>query len=172
MVDEKVLMKILNSREERARKQKELLDTYNSTLISFTLNIPGREKDNDLYRKIHKKGFQEIIEEVSKRDIELVYKEEIDKSTGREAYILVDMEPLKLKDITINIEESHPLGRIFDIDVFDRQGKQISRSDLKAEPRKCLLCNKEVRLCMRERNHSYEELILAIRELGQKHLKR
>lgn len=170
MIDENLLMEILNSREERARKQKELIDKYNNSLISFTLNIPGKEKNNVLYRRIHKIGMEIIKKELKEKNKEVIYKVEVNKTTGSEAYIIVDMEAMDLKQFTIEIEEVHPLGRIFDIDVFDREGNQITRSSLNASSRKCLLCNKEVRLCMREKNHTYEELILRIKELAEKYL--
>lgn len=170
MIDDGILMEILKSREDRAKKQKELIKKYKMSLISFTLNIPGQEKDNSLYRKIHKKGLEEILKEANKRNLGIIHKEEIDKSTGREAYLLMDLDSTELKRVTIGIEEKHPLGRIFDIDVFDSVGHQITRRKVGAEPRKCLLCNKEVRICMREKNHTYEDLISAIKDLGESYI--
>lgn len=170
MIDEKALMEILASRESRARKQEQLIKNYKTSLISFTLNIPGREKDNELYRAIHGEGLSYILQVLGERKIEVVYQEKEDKETGSEAFLLVDRKAYELKKITIEIEEDHPLGRIFDMDVFDKKGNQIGRSQVAAKPRTCLLCNKEVRLCMREKNHSYEELISKIEELGRKYI--
>lgn len=169
MIDEKALSRILQSREARSDKQKDLISKFNKNLISFTLNIPGNIKDSEVYRNIHKEGMKVILDNLKHKSIPIIYKEEIQKSTGSEGYIVVDLEPLELKRMAIDIEENHFLGRIFDIDVFDFEYNQISRADLGADPRGCLLCNKEARICIRERNHTYEELINKIYEMWQKY---
>lgn len=167
MIDEKFVMKILQSREDRRYKQEDLLNQYRASLISFTLNTPGMIKDNEMYGEIHNEGMKEIGRLLNKNKIAIIYQEEIKKSTGSEAYIVVDFEARKLKEKLIELEEKHPLGRIFDIDVFDKNHNQISRKDLGLNPRKCLLCNKYARICAREKNHSYEDLYEGIRSLWE-----
>lgn len=158
--------RILQSREDRAKKQEKLLETYPFTLISFTLNIPGIEKRNELYFKIHREGSKEIINNMENKGIEIKHREEFDKITGQESYIVVDYDPIMTKKMMIKIEDEHFLGRIFDIDVFDSNHYQISRSDLLYNKRQCLLCDKDAYTCMRERNHTYEELVSEIHRLG------
>lgn len=158
MMDEKFVMEILQSREDRRDKQVDLISIYKSTLISFTLNTPGIIKDNEMYREIHKEGMASIVDSLLDKDIEIIYQEEINKSTGSEGYIVVDLDALELKSLLIDLEESHPMGRIFDIDVFDGDHNQISRSDLSLSPRKCLICGQDARVCAREKNHTYQEL--------------
>ena len=53
-MESNMLFKILNLREERELHQKNLLNKYNNTLISYSLNIPGKEKDNLIIREIYK----------------------------------------------------------------------------------------------------------------------
>lgn len=168
-IDLKILEEILKSREDRAQKQRELLDKYSSSLISFTLNTPGSVKSSELYRRIHAEGMDSLIKLLKEHDARILYQEANNKSTGSEGYILVDMDALELKGLMISLESTHPLGRIFDIDIFDKNQKQISRSDISEEPRKCLICNKDARICMREKNHSYEELITRIEEVSRKY---
>lgn len=153
------LIKLLDSKEERARSQKELLGRYGGSLISFTLNIPGREKDNKTYRDIHKEGLRLIKEKLRSYNYKLIYQKEKEKETGREAYLIVDIDPVSLKKLSIELEESSKLSRVFDIDVFDKEHNQVGRKDLGKSPRKCLICGKEARVCIRERSHSYQELI-------------
>lgn len=57
------------------------------------------------------------------------------------------------------------MGRIFDMDVFDGNHNQISRGDFNISPRKCILCRKDARLCIREKNHTLEELYSHIESL-------
>lgn len=103
------------------------------------------------------------------KQIRIKHKESCDKSTGPEGYISADIDPKELKRLMISLEKDHPLGRIFDIDVFDKDYNQIGRSNIGEEPRKCLMCNKDARICMREKNHSYEELIERIDEMSKEY---
>lgn len=171
MIDKKLFLDILQSREDRAQKQIDILKQYPYSLVSFTLNTPGIIKDNELYREIHKEGFKQILNFIEDNNLEIKYKEYINKSTGAEGYVSVDVAAEELKRFTVALEINHPLGRIFDIDVFDMEHNQISRNDLGLESRKCLLCNKDAKICMREKNHSYEELILRIEQLSKAYLK-
>ena len=72
-------------------------------------------------------------------------------------FLIVDDNIKHIKKLMIEIEENS-LGRIYDIDVLNGLGEKISRSDLGYENRKCLICNEDVFICMRNKTHSYEEL--------------
>ena len=108
-------MKLVNvqemarARETRKVTQLKLLNEYNLPILSFTLNIPGPEKNNKLFMNIHNKGIQKIIETFEQK---LLYKIIINKFTGSEAYFVINETVEKLKWETIFIEENHPLGRI------------------------------------------------------------
>lgn len=164
---EEFILEILNSREARADKQEDILRHYPYSLISFTLNTPGLVKDNETYRRIHEIGIDEILKTIESNGYKIEYIEKTNKTTGSEAFFSTDMDSKELKILMVDIENHHPLGRIFDIDVFDRKHDQMTRSDLGLESRKCLICHKDARLCMREKNHSYEDLILKIEELNR-----
>lgn len=159
MIDEKLLMDILKSREDRRIFQESLIEKYKNTLISFTLNIPGRKKDSEKYRRLHKESMEYILEKLEEKQIGILYKKRLEKNTGPEGYISVNNNALATKILMIEIEGTHPLGRILDIDVFDEENKQISRKGLKLEVRKCLICSKDARICMRENGHTQEELL-------------
>lgn len=168
-MDEKFFMEILQSREDRRDRQWILLDRYQCSLISYTLNAPGIMKDNEMYRGIHKEGMKAIIDILDNKEVPMIYQDEINKSTGREGYIAVDFDAVKVKQILVQLEESHPLGRIFDMDVFDKNHNQISRRDLNMGSRSCLLCNKDARICIREKNHTIEELYSRIEDLWKEY---
>lgn len=171
MINEKFFQEILKSREDRADKQVYILNQYPYSLISFTLNTPGKIKDNELYRIIHKDGLKKILEVLHECNLDIKYSEEMNKSTGSEAFFSVDIDPTELKKLMVEIENGHSLGRIFDIDVFDKDHNQKGRSDLGLKPRKCLICNKDARVCMREKNHTYDDLISKIEELSTGYLR-
>ena len=168
---EKNFVDILNSREERAQKQMDILAHYPYSLVSFTLNIPGAVKDNDIYRRIHKQGMEDILNILEVEKIEVKYLEEINKSTGSEGYISVNKDSIELKKLMVDIESNHPLGRIFDIDVFDKDHNQMSRSDLGLESRRCLICEKDARVCMRNKSHLYNDLILKVEEISREYFR-
>ena len=86
-------------------------------------------------------------------------------ATGYEAYLITDLPALDAKRVTCDIEDSHPLGRLFDIDVMDADGAPISRQTVGGEPRRCLLCDHEARWCMRNHSHTQEELMNHIQQL-------
>jgi holo-ACP synthase len=162
----KILMEILESRELRAKKQIELLTRYPYTLISFTLNTPGPIKSSGLYTNIHKAGIQHLMKVLQEMDVNIVHMETIEKNTGREGFISVDLDPYQAKKIAAEIEDTHDLGRIFDIDVFDQLHNQLNREAIQLMPRKCLLCDEEALVCMKMKNHTYEELIEKVEEIG------
>ena len=99
-----------------------------------------------------------------------VFEEFRDLETGYEGYFIVDMDPLSAKKLAVELEETHPLGRLFDLDVilslkkavFADGVRPLGREELGLEPRTCIICGRPVRECMRTRKHSTEELLSRI----------
>lgn len=162
---EQVIEEILNAREKRAEMQKELINIYKNTLISFTLNIPGIEKQNPTFTNIHKNGIKLLEEELQKKNIKVLHKTFQNTADGDEGFLVVDAGPWSIKRITTSIEENHKLGRLFDFDVINKNGEQVSRSGIGLHSRKCLLCNNTAKACGRNRSHSVSELLDKIYEL-------
>ena len=163
--EEQVLYEILNAREKRSEMQRELINIYKNTLISFTLNIPGVEKCNLTFTKIHENAIKLLEDELNNKNMKVVHKTVQVTADGDEAFFAIDADPLCVKAITISIEENHRLGRLFDFDVFNKNGEQVSRTDIGMHARKCLLCNNNAKACGRSRNHSVNELLNKIYEL-------
>ncbi|MBB6214157.1 holo-ACP synthase [Anaerosolibacter carboniphilus] len=159
------LLKILESREQRAIYQSRLIKRYHSSLVSFTLNIPGSQKDSELFREIHHAGMIELLNTIKDRAA-ILYHEVKFTETGPEGYICVNADAIGLKHLTVNLEATHALGRLFDFDVFNDQCKQISRIDVGYSERTCLLCSKNVHICRREQNHSIVELLEKINSMA------
>ena len=160
-----VLEEILRAREKRSRTQKELIHMFRMTLVSFTLNIPGSEKSNLLFSKVHEIGIQLLKEKLEKQNIRLVHEVIRVTADGDEAFFNIDAGPFCVKKITVAIEEEHELGRLFDFDVLKVSGEQISRRELGLIERKCLLCNDNAKVCGRGRKHSLEDLLNGIYKL-------
>ena len=65
----------------------------------------------------------------------------------------------------MELEDTHPLGRLFDADIILPEGRPLSRTELGAPPRRCLLCDREARFCMRNGSHTREELHAKIAQM-------
>lgn len=157
----------------------------NVTLISMTLNIPGPVKDRPEYRRALETGLHRL-NAMLRSDIDSLHRFQVLHEefhpliTGPEGYIVVTGDPMAIKKAAIAAEEADALGRLFDIDVLvigddakpdadghfsmtDIQG--ISRSQLGAGPRKCLLCGEDAKACARSRAHSMDALLTKINEI-------
>lgn len=77
--------------------------------------------------------------------------------TGYEGYLVVKADGYQVKKLMIALEETK-IGRLYDIDVLEKENTKISRKDLGFPERKCLLCDNPACQCGRSRKHSIEEL--------------
>ncbi len=154
------LDQLLLSRDNRVAFQQDWLRKHpGCSLVCLTVQLPGPEKRNELSLTIGQAGREALLQRfpgclVAEKDLE----------TGYEAYFSVAEEALTVKKLCCEVEESHPLGRLMDIDVLGADGP-VSRQAVGREPRKCLLCGNEVRYCMRAKTHTREELLARIRQM-------
>lgn len=165
------LDELLAARDARHEKQLSLLREHpGQTLVCLTVIMPGSEKRNALSLAVAHAAVRAL------RSVFPVYSyfEERDLDTGFEAFMLVSLPELEVKRLAVELEDSHPLGRLFDVDVIQRilspEGNvedvvPISRSAIGSSPRRCLLCDNEARLCMRQHTHTHEQLMSRIQEL-------
>ena len=108
------LEQLLQSRDKRAQHQRDLLgENPGKSLLCLTVQLPGSEKRNGMSLAIAKAGV-EAIREAFKPE----YEEFKDLETGYEGYFLVPMDPLEAKRRACQLEDTHPLGRLMDIDVL------------------------------------------------------
>lgn len=153
---EVTLLEILDAREKRVQRQKELLETYKKPLICFTMNIAGPEKVNDLISEGFAYGLTRLRSQLA--GIPILHVEDRSAFTGCEAFFVADAAPERLKALVTEIEDTLPIGRLFDMDVLSTDGRKHSRKDLGLPQRTCLLCGKPAYLCSRSRAHSVPEL--------------
>lgn len=156
---EQSLQDILVSREKRVEYQEYLLNKYKNTVVSFKLNIPGPIKYNSLIKQIFDEGLTVFKLKLNEYPFENLQEKTMYENSGPEYFGTFNIEPEEVKRLTTLIEETHPLGRLFDFDVIAPSGMQLSRNDIGFEPRKCLLCEKNAFECGRSRNHELEALI-------------
>ena len=153
---EATLQEILDARENRVAKQKELLAQYGKTLLCFTMNIPGPEKWNRNVAIGFYLGCWFIEDTLKGRPV--LHKEKHTPITGGEAYYVVDIPAKQLKQMVMELEEIDPVGRLFDMDVLTPEGEKVSRTELGHAPRKCLICDNDAAICASTRAHGLEAL--------------
>ena len=150
------LQTILDAREKRVLRQRELLEKYRKPLLCFTMNIPGPEKLNRDVSIGFFVGNRLLADALS--GYHILHAEERRSPAGCEAFYAVDIDARELKRLAVELEEIDPIGRLFDMDVLDTDGKKLDRESMGMPRRKCLLCEKDAVLCASRRSHSVAEL--------------
>ena len=121
------------------------------------LNIPGPEKVNELFEKVFYEGLEKIQNKLETEKISTEVRLVQENITGYEGYLVVKADGCQVKKLMIALEETK-IGRLYDIDVLEKENTKISRKDLGFPERKCLLCDNPACQCGRSRKHSIEEL--------------
>lgn len=154
-----LLNEILAAREARADRQQALLKQYSCPVVSFTMNIAGPVKTASIITRAFDYGLSELEKALQGHAIRS--REILRGITGDEAMLSVDLDASQLKRICTAIEESTPMGRLFDMDVIDLNGTKLERGT----ERGCIVCGKPGRACASRRLHSVPELQEATRKL-------
>lgn len=158
------LMEMLEAREKRAWRQRELLGG-GQTMVCFTMNIAGPIKNSPLIGSGYDLGKRLLLGQLDVAGVAVSDFEEVREKTGNECILLVDAEPLAVKAITAELEDCAPIGRLFDMDVLRPDGSKVERQELGLPGRRCLLCGESAQVCARSRKHSVEELQAKTREI-------
>lgn len=161
---EVTLIQMLDAREKRAERQKELIAKYHKPLLCFTMNIAGPIKNSDLIRKGFHAGIEDFLLQMKRLKAAVLYREMIDEPTGNEAFFVVDIDGFLLKQTACELEEDSEMGRLFDMDVIIpmpdlcSSGKKLDRQEIGFSERKCLICGGPVKACSSRRAHSVQLL--------------
>ena len=157
------LPQLLAARDARAALERDLIARHaDCTLVVLTVVVPGAEKRTEASLLVARAACAALDKLLAAH---CRHRLERDLATGFEAYWLVDLPQLEAKRRTVELEDTHPLGRLFDADVILPGGRPLSRTELGAPPRRCLLCDREARFCMRNGSHTREELHAKIAQM-------
>ncbi|MFV0353095.1 MAG: triphosphoribosyl-dephospho-CoA synthase CitG [Oscillospiraceae bacterium] len=162
------LQQMLDAREQRAKHQTTLLQgASGGCMVSFTLNIAGPQKHPPFAHSTFVAGVQRLDEVLQHHNILVVKKDVFYKDTGDEAYYLLNADVQRIKSLTCQIEEHHPLGRLFDMDVLYPDGTKAVRQTAGLSTRQCLLCQNPAKVCARSRTHTVEQLTQKTQQIMQ-----
>lgn len=154
------LEEILQFREKKALLQQRMMKEHpGAVIVSLGMNIPGPVKCSPLIRTAFYEGMERLEELLGKERKETLYKILLEESAGYAAiYLTGETDLYRIKKETVSLEETHPLGRIWDIDVFGDSREAVEREAIGAQRRKCFLCGCDAKECARSRNHETGEL--------------
>lgn len=153
------LEEMLLAREKRASRQRQALDCYRLPLISFSLVAPGAVKNSPVWQRVAHYAQREILALCQQQEWVCVWEKQCDARSGPEWMAAVCAPAKALKQHMSMLEEQHPLGRLWDIDIIDSDGRQLSRRELGLPARRCLVCPQEAHVCARSRQHTLERLL-------------
>ena len=110
---------MLDAREQRSLTQRQLLTANpKAILLSATMNIPGPVKTSPDLQRVFEQVLAAVHAHPTLVATEPLTKVVREKATGPEYYQLFDLPAKDLKLAMIEIEQSHPWGRLLDLDVL------------------------------------------------------
>lgn len=152
------LAQMLERRESRFAAQQALLSRFGCTLVQLTLVNPGPVKDTVPARFVFDQGLGALQEALTQAGFAVLAFEGSYYATGPEMLVAINAEPLSVKRRMLEVEEHHPLGRLWDVDVIDPLGVSVSRQRLGLPARLCLLCDQAAHACARSGAHALLDL--------------
>ena len=158
---------MLACREERAAKQRQLIEEYKRPVVSLSMNIAGDVKNTPAISMLQKDGEEEIKAAAKKAGFALLSEERSDAFTGPESLLVFDTDDARvLKEIGVQLEEETPWGRLYDVDIIGTDGEKLSRP----QPRRCIVCGGPAADCARSRAHGLEQIRKAADDLIAQYL--
>ncbi|OCG59317.1 holo-ACP synthase CitX [Gilliamella sp. Nev3-1] len=159
------LEQMLLAKEKRVENQKNAMTCYKYPIISLSIVIPGPIKNSSGARYLFDEAITALHHCFLQNDITIINEDHFHYITGSEAIIAIKCSAKTLKKYCIEVENNHPLGRLWDIDVIDIVTQNsLSRSQFENQPRQCLVCNEEAKICGRAKRHSIDEIFTEIKK--------
>ncbi|KRQ86118.1 Apo-citrate lyase phosphoribosyl-dephospho-CoA transferase [Caloramator mitchellensis] len=149
------MKRILEDREKRFFKVLSLYEKYSFPILVGKINYPGNNKNTLEAVSAFNVLYSLLIEQFREYTI---HNEVDDGFDGKSVLMVLNLDKMKIKKMAVEIEETHSLGRIFDIDVYEGE-KSVSRKDLGFKERRCIVCGEDARVCARELRHTVDEVL-------------
>jgi holo-ACP synthase len=155
---EVTLEALLAARDDRTQVMQNYFDSGIGSMVIATMNIPGAIKSSTLISRAFDLAMQDLLAELGSEQLLLLRKEV--QETGPYALFLIKgaTTSAQMKERLIVFEDSHPIGRLLDLDVKLKNGSLISRKNLGYPARRCFLCEQDANLCRKRGTHTVKEL--------------
>ncbi|SDK27979.1 citrate lyase holo-[acyl-carrier protein] synthase [Aliiruegeria lutimaris] len=158
---------VLAAREARVARRDAALSDHQCSVITLSIVLPGAVKLCPAAIELAEAARIAIPTRLAAMGWRFAEVFADDLQTGPEALYVVEADAHALKSAMVALEESHPLGRLWDLDVHAADGTPLSRRDVGLQKRRCLVCDKPAHACTRSRAHPIEELLAVIAERVQ-----
>lgn len=152
---------LLAARDRRHAALARVLQAGAPATLQLSLNLPGPDKMPAGARPLFAWALREAMLNIPGLRLQLNDHDVL----GPYAIATLPGEPLGAKRCCLRIEDSRPVARLLDLDIYTAAGRQIGRSSLGQAARPCLLCPQPAVDCMRSRRHPYPDLIARAHEL-------
>jgi len=151
--------KILIDRERRYCRILDIQNIYKKPLLVGRINYPGSSKCTPASEAC----FAQLkLLLGSTFSCEVVHSELLKDLDGETQILVINDDPINIKKKAVELEESHALGRLFDIDVIDMNGCPVSRTSIGFESRLCLICDQPALECVRAQRHELSDVLAVI----------
>jgi triphosphoribosyl-dephospho-CoA synthase CitG/holo-ACP synthase CitX len=158
----KLKNRILEDREERYEEILRLINEHRKPVLCAKVNIPGLDKNTEAAFYAFGILQREVLDKFSGNFDTF---NTLSGSDGRSLIAVLNIDDRTGKIKGMEIEERHPLGRIFDIDVYGVTGAPLDRRGIEKESRNCIICGEAASLCIRTNSHDYTLLIKTFEEM-------
>ena len=152
------LKDILAARETRAALREELRQTSGLPVLTFSINCPGPTKDSASIRSLLRHAVDCFRELAAARDLFSHEERFFYPPTGPFVLLAIAGDATLFKRLAAQIEDLPEYGRLLDIDVYDSDGQQLSRTQFGLPLRSCFLCEDDAITCMRQGRHTAADL--------------
>lgn len=150
---------LLEARDRRVARRREVFAARPRPVVSVSVVMPGAVKDCALSRVAQAAALDALDALFADRGWPAITVYAELPPTGAEALYSVDVDAETLKRATIALEDGHPLGRLWDLDVVTADRGALARRDLGLAPRRCLVCDAPAHACARSRAHPLDALL-------------
>lgn len=158
------LAAVLAAKESRAAARDELIGRRRRPVISLTINMPGPYKSGPEITSLLYTALTKLRQRLDAADCELLEETVRHPYTGPFALLAVAGDAAAIKRLCMALEDQTAYGRLLDIDVFDADGGQISRTGSGFPPRSCFICPRPAAQCVRTQAHSPADILLAAKK--------
>lgn len=146
-------MNLLDLRERRYQLILDRVNKLKKSQCVIKANYPGPKKENIYSSYSVISAFRYMKKKIDIADIFFELDDE-----GFIAIFSFEKDAGEVKKIAIDYEKKSPLGPLVDIDIYGKDGKEISRQDLNLPQRTCFLCQAPAKECSRSRKHKQDQI--------------
>lgn len=161
---------VLAARDARAARQRTLAAEFGAdgaadggppvaSVVSLTLVAPGPDKNPHWAPTVFAAAMEAAAAAFDPEALR--HREAHESLAGPQGYLVLALPPPEVKRRLVTVEDAHPWGRLFDLDVVV-DGRPLARTDVGSPPRRCLVCDGPAAPCARARAHDLPTLASAI----------